>query len=590
MRANRHWALLVVLSFTIVVWVLIAAPRTREPSADDVLLKRPPAGFAVVQGLSGPLSRDLRRELGFPEPPPGRTAIEDSGEGYARTWVDDKGRAIVAIAWKFEGESDAGMALWIELRDAPRIQVKRSHVPGVPGAVVFTHVPGKPRSAARHQVIMRQGAFLFTFVVTGRMADRQVARRLANAQHRLAPTGPSDPVPPRAPSVDWAQLLGSMAGSVVTGLVALAGWLGLVTWLLDRLGSLTHGGRSLGRSRATNVLQVPATAASTQRWPSSVARTVEVNPPSKGRLRLRASSPSRRNGSVTSLRLRGILAGRHPGRAILLLAVSLVLLIVGLASVMLSAFTGMDSSSSSNSFWMLTILAWLCFGITAMTYRQARRHAMPPASEVLRRDPRPLVLYLRSFKDDHLKIRVGGPRRRSWLDSFAHPRVDRFEEVLAWNLWQFGPVVALGLPGQKLPPLGAARATLSDQSWRQEIEQWMRQAQVIVVVLGRSEGLAWEISRLVALDIWYKAILVIPPAAENEVRQRWAVFRRLTMENGTPMAEIPDLTTALVLSPALGARIVAFSSPRHDELHYQLALEGAVQYLLEHDLAAEAQF
>lgn len=215
---------------------------------------------------------------------------------------------------------------------------------------------------------------------------------------------------------------------------------------------------------------------------------------------------------------------------------------------------------------------------------------MPPASEVLRRDPRPLVLYLRSFKDDHLKIRVGGPRRRSWLDSFAHPRVDRFEEVLAWNLWQFGPVVALGLPGQKLPPLGAARATLSDQSWRQEIEQWMRQAQVIVVVLGRSEGLAWEISRLVALDIWYKAILVIPPAAENEVRQRWAVFRRLTMENGTPMAEIPDLTTALVLSPALGARIVAFNSPRHDELHYQLALEGAVQYLLEHDLAAEAQF
>jgi hypothetical protein len=593
MRANRQWALFVVLTFTVViVIVIVGSPRPRDPSVADVLLKRAPAGFVAVPDLSGPLGKDLGRELGLREPPSGKTAIEDPGEGYARTWVDDKGRSIVAIAWKFDTEATAGLALWIELRDAAKIKAKRSRVPGVPGALTFTRVFTKPKSEAHHQVIMRQGAFLFTFVVTGRLTDRQVAHRLASAEHRSAPAGPSDSVPPRASSsFNWGDVLVRVFTSIFVGFLGLALWLAWLTRLVDRLSRLTRWARSLGRSQAIDPLHVPA-AAATQRWASSVSRTVEVTPPSRGRLRLKASSSSARSGSITSLRPRGILTSRRPGRVLLLLAVSLVLLTAGLALLVVSnapAFTDSDPSTRSNVLGVSTVVAWLFFALAAMTYRRARRHAMPPAGEVLRRDPRLPVLYLRSFRDDHLKVRVGGPHRRSWLDSFAHPRMDRFEEVLAWNLWQFGPVIALSLPGQKLPPLGASRAQLSDQGWQHQIERWMRQAQVIVIVLGRTEGLAWEIGRLVDLDMWYKATLVIPPTTESELRRRWAVFRRLAAENGIPTADVPHLTTALVLAPALGPTTVAFSSAQHNELHYHLALEKAVQHLTEYDLEAETQ-
>jgi hypothetical protein len=593
-QAKRQWAPFFVLVFIVVLVVFVVGSlRPDMPSVADVLLRKPPPGFVEDQDFTGPLNEDLSRKLGLWEPSAGRPAVQNSVEGYARTWVDNNGRSIVAIAWKFKTESQAGMALWKENRDARKIKAKRFPIPGVPRALAVTIVSRKSRAQAVHLAVMRQGAFLFAFVVTGRPVDRQIARRLVGVQHRSAPAGPNDPIRSRAPSFDWGNLLVRVFTALFIGFLGLASWIGPVAWLGDRLNNFNLWIRSLGPLTA-GPLQLPlVTRPTTIQWSESpVARTVEVHPPSRGRLRLRTSSASWHGGLRASLRLRGILSSRRLLRVILLRAVALVLVIVGLmilAHFNAPALASSDASPSSDAIGVSTLLAWLCFGLAARTYRRARRHAAPPAGEVLRRDPRPLVLYLRSFKDDRLKVRVGGPRRRSWLDSFAHPRLDRFEEVLAWNLWQFGPVVAPSLPGQKLPPLGAARAQLSDQSWRHEIEHWMRQAQVIVVVLGRTEGLAWEIGRLLALDMWHKAILVVPPTTGKELRRRWAAFFHIASGNGAPMAEVEDLTTALVLSPALGPRMVAFSSAHHDELHYHLALKGAVQHLTEYDLEAEAQ-
>jgi hypothetical protein len=596
MQAKRQWVLFFVLVFTVaIVAFIVGSLRPQAPSAADVLLKKPPPGFVAVQDQSGPLDEGLRRKLGLWEPRAERT-VEDSAEGYARTWDNNKGRSIVAIAWKFETQSQAGVALWIENQDAGKLKGKGFRIPGVPGASALT-ITSTKLEAQVHWLVMRKGPFLFMFSVTGRPVDRHIARRLAGAQHRLAPAGPTDPVRPHAPSFNWGNLLIHVFIGLFWGFFGLVFWLLPITWLGDHLGSLARWVRSLGRLRPIDLIRLPPAARppTTQRWTSPVAQTVTVSPPSRGRLRLRTSSSSWAGRSSTSLPLRRIFRSRRPLRLIIWLALALVLVFVGLTVMVLfnpanfkdSAVT---DSTGSTATGLSMLLAWLCFGLAARTYRQARRHAAPPAGEVMRRDPRPPVLYLRSFRDDHLKVRVGGPRRRSWLDSLAYPRLDRFEEVLAWNLWQVGPVVAPSLPGQKLPPLGAARAQLSEQGWRHEIEQWMRQAQVIVVVLGRTEGLAWEISRLLALDLWYKAILVVPPTPEYEVRRRWAAFRHIASGDGAPVAEVEDLNTAaLVLSPALGPRIVAFSSPHHDELHYHLALKGAVRHLTEHDVEAEAQ-
>ena len=78
-----------------------------------------------------------------------------------------------------------------------------------------------------------------------------------------------------------------------------------------------------------------------------------------------------------------------------------------------------------------------------------RRLAMRRFAKRMQADPRESVLLLRSFTDDHLKIRTR-QYKRSGLDRLAMRRWERFEESLAFGLYELGPVEALGEPGQKL--------------------------------------------------------------------------------------------------------------------------------------------
>src|SRR5205085_6398845 len=66
--------------------------------------------------------------------------------------------------------------------------------------------------------------------------------------------------------------------------------------------------------------------------------------------------------------------------------------------------------------------------------RHARRLAALEAHEALRRDLRPMVLYLRTFADDSLTIRTAPYVRRSFIDRLSPHRFERFEEVLVRNL------------------------------------------------------------------------------------------------------------------------------------------------------------
>ena len=65
---------------------------------------------------------------------------------------------------------------------------------------------------------------------------------------------------------------------------------------------------------------------------------------------------------------------------------------------------------------------------------------------MIARDARPLVLYLRSFRDDAIAARV----TRIELGEFVTE-----EERLVEVMQPIGPVIAIGRPGE-LPDLGAA--------------------------------------------------------------------------------------------------------------------------------------
>jgi hypothetical protein len=145
-------------------------------------------------------------------------------------------------------------------------------------------------------------------------------------------------------------------------------------------------------------------------------------------------------------------------------------------------------------------------------FSDARKLMVPNAHLLLDRDRRPPVLYLRSFQDD------GSYARNTLLESLVESlplstvsRRHSYEERLVKIVWCVGPVIAFGRPGEPLPELGAARMYLPNLIWKREILELMRSARLIILRMGPSAGLKWELSAAAAAVRPERLILYFEP-------------------------------------------------------------------------------
>jgi hypothetical protein len=120
----------------------------------------------------------------------------------------------------------------------------------------------------------------------------------------------------------------------------------------------------------------------------------------------------------------------------------------------------------------------------------------------LNKDHRTPVLLLRSFADDE-KYQYGS---YSIFDTSLEAR-------LAEYFIRVGPFIAVGAPGEKLPAIGAARASLSEAQWRDRVTEWIANARVIVVMAGISTWVNWEMRQVIDREYSSKMILLFPPRA-----------------------------------------------------------------------------
>jgi hypothetical protein len=182
-------------------------------------------------------------------------------------------------------------------------------------------------------------------------------------------------------------------------------------------------------------------------------------------------------------------------------------------------------------------------------------------------DPRPPILLLRSFADDLMHIK-GGARSSDRADLRREGMT--FERVIEQQLTPFGPVVAIGRPREALAPLGAARDYVGDETWQGEVETRIRDASVVVLILGQSAGLTWEMSRVAALGQLHKLLVVFPPV--DDLAARWSRSLDNDRQSGTPMLPPgiePDRTLALIYADDMTPIVV--TGPR-DEWSYETAL------------------
>lgn len=281
---------------------------------------------------------------------------------------------------------------------------------------------------------------------------------------------------------------------------------------------------------------------------------------------------------------RRLFTGRH-----VLVVLPLWLLAPAAGLVVLYAETIKNSSNTIPGFTArvtslsgaVLVLQVVVSLIGLQAYTLGRRHAALRAVDQRERDARPWLLYLRSFRDDKLRVYTHMSPRHSLLERLLAFRRERFELMLTWHLWRFGPVVAVGRPGERLAQLGAAREYLPADAWQAEIEDRMVNASAIVVVLGRTEGLAWELRTIERLAVADKMMIVVPPLREAELERRWDAFNEIGGSAGWPPVPAAARRRALVVtlsrteSATPGDWRVLLGKWR-DEWHYEVAIDAAL--------------
>jgi len=202
---------------------------------------------------------------------------------------------------------------------------------------------------------------------------------------------------------------------------------------------------------------------------------------------------------------------RHPHRrraALLHLLIANLVGVIAFIGAMAERFGDEDDLAIQAAVLATTAVGYGVIVWAWRAWRRAQRLDAFSADEVLRRDRRAPVLYLRSFADDGAAAfeRAQPGWRGRWRHrlGFATP-----EQELADLLDSVGPLVAIGKPGESLPELGAARLYVGHDRWQAEVLQLIGRSALVVLRLGESAGVLWELEQVLALVPRQRLILVV---------------------------------------------------------------------------------
>jgi hypothetical protein len=161
--------------------------------------------------------------------------------------------------------------------------------------------------------------------------------------------------------------------------------------------------------------------------------------------------------------------------------------------------------------------------------------------------PGPIVLFLRGFATEQAFHDDTGFFLGLVAES-EEEEVSRYFEGA-----ELGEVVGLAKPGQRFQELGATRLEIGTENWRAAVANLMRRANAIVMRLGSTDALVWELEEIVRAGKLSRTLFILPAAMDREgVGEEYAQLAlRVAGQPG-----LPQLPT--VLDPA--TRFLYFDS------------------------------
>lgn len=239
----------------------------------------------------------------------------------------------------------------------------------------------------------------------------------------------------------------------------------------------------------------------------------------------------------------------------------------------------LDIFTTSISVIVSPFLSLPLLALSSRIRRAARRAAVHSMSEVRHKDTRAPFLFLRSFVDDQVDLthREGSRNifQRTLTGGSLFANVD---ELLTERYWHIGPVIAIGKPGEALPPLGAARAYLSGEPWQMVVANLMGLARAIIIVLDYTQGVTWELQQATRSGCLSKSLLLIPPHRHGD---ETLIQHTLSILGYTGDYTPPTAGPVVAIIPTSSGELVACCSNEADSYVYDFILRVGFHALLE---------
>ena len=550
-----------------------------------------PAGFTPDAALTGPLTAQRAQDLGLN---PGQSWSRDTS---VRTWLAADGTVVV------EAAVDAGTGDHARAGAASGVSTLKEQGATRQPVAGFDVYGGFVGRYFELMLPLARGPYLFGLHVLVPASSAGSAGRLMSelgaAQVRKVPADTPDTARPS----DAPAAAGAVAGALI-GYLLLANGVGYLRNPLRRKPWRPRSRRlQLEPAGAVSGVVDGATDVSAAAWRSSrvavgrlavqlaglglVAYAADVFQVrfwyaylAAGLVVVWAGGRFIRPAGAGRGANRAIMAGSHRVLVTVMLVVASAMILFGLAAIVAFGLyqiqppgatvqdlprlpgLGLSGLGTITVQDLATGLAEAGLGLLvlgAVIFLVARRLGSADARRLMLRDPRPPVLYLRSFTDDRLRLWTATLGRPSLVERFTPRRFDRFEEVLVRHLSRYGPVIAVNPPGTRLAPLGAARETIEPANWQSAVAGWMAHSALIVFLAPPSrvtQGLHWELRTVAEHGQLDKALVVVPPVPAEQLQARWRAL-------GAACAGLWPFTVARPLADPR-ALVLAFRHGRWD--------------------------
>jgi TM2 domain-containing membrane protein YozV len=233
--------------------------------------------------------------------------------------------------------------------------------------------------------------------------------------------------------------------------------------------------------------------------------------------------------------------------------------------------------------WWLSLLGLAAFLISARVgfqlLRSGWKYDVVTADQLLAADPRPPVVYLRSFEADReIFLRPDGFWKRAMTVFVDYAVTFSPEQELAEILNRVGPVIAIGKPGEPLPELGAARLYVGDADWKAKVTDMMARAKLVLIRTGSTPNLHWEIEQAMARVPRRQILFVnLGDAKKTAAFDRYFEQRFGPVSRPTTAAAVPVWMKMIFTGRAVAGTIIYFDSslqPREEPIQLKISWAG----------------